>query len=231
MFVVDGMVTSLTVDSYGDPVRIVAARVPKVQVVEHIAFDPQQMDPPQLGQTLSDGHLMLDDSVCNENPCDVSYTVAVPFGVSVTVSSGGGPIDVSGVAGANLNSYGADVIARQIAGPLTVSTGGGHLLVSGLTGPLSADTNGSDMVARDVSAATATVVTGGGNAMIGFTAPPEAVLVSTDSGAATLAVPGGPYAINATDDGGGTSIRVPASATARSTITVISGGGFIAIRP
>ena len=69
---------------------------------------------------------------------------------------------VSGTAGANLDSGGGPVSATRIGGPLTVSTEGGPLLLDGLTGPLYADTGGGPLIARDVAAATATVITGGG---------------------------------------------------------------------
>ena len=75
-------------------------------------------------------------------------------------------------------------------------------MLRGVTGPLRADTGGGTLLAQDVAAATATVTTGGGPAMVTFAAVPESVSVSTDGGPVILAVPGGPYAVAADSDGG-----------------------------
>src|SRR5207244_6153350 len=96
------------------------------------------------------------------SPCTVDFDVTVPADVTVTVSTGGGPVAVSGIAGANLTSSGGPVRATLIGGPLSVNTGGGSLMVRGLSGPLRAETDGGPLTAQDLAAATATITTGGG---------------------------------------------------------------------
>jgi hypothetical protein len=223
-------VTSLDVQSYGAPVQVTTGPVRGVQVSETIVYDSQG-GPPAVTQSVSGGRLTLADPVCNVSDCTVSFAVTVPPGVAVTAATEGGPLAVSGAAGANLDSGGGPVRATRISGPLTVTTEAGPLLLNGLTGPLYADTAGGPLVARNVAAPTATVITGGGEAGIGFTAAPGTVLVSTDGGPAALAVPGGPYALNADSGGGPELVGIAIDPAARAAITVNTGGGPLQIEP
>ncbi len=161
----------------------------------------------------------------------VAFTVTVPRDVSVTVLTEGGPVTVSGTARTNLESGGAPVQARAIHGPLTVSTGGGSLVLKGLTGPLDADTGGGPLWAQDVDAPTTTVITGGGDARVVFTATRRLGRRQHRRRPATMAVPGGPYALTADSNGGDQSVGIPVSPAARHSITVTSGGGPLVIVP
>ena len=218
-------VTSLTVQSYGDPVQVTAGPVRRVEITETLNYDPQEGGPPAVAQSVSGGHLSLGDPACANSDCDVSFAVTVPSDVTATVTTEGGPVSVSGIAGANLDSGSGPVRAAEIGGPLTVITGGGPLQLDGLAGTLSADTGGGPLTAQGVAATTATITTGGGDARLAFATDPDTVTVSTDGGSAQLAVPGGPYALEADSDGGPQSVGIATDPAAARSITVISGGG------
>lgn len=229
-------VTSLTVQSYGGPVRVTTGSVRRVQVTERVTYDPQAGSPPAVTESVSGGRLFLADPAClNPGPgevgCSVSFVLTVPPDLSVTAVTDGGPLTVSGTAGANLDSGGGPVQAMGITGPLTVSTGNGPLLVQSLTGPLRADTSGGPLVAQDLDAATVVVTTDGGSARIGFAAAPDSVSVSTASGPALLTVPGGPYALTADSEGGPESVSIATSPTAPRSITISTSGGPLQIAP
>jgi hypothetical protein len=93
------------------------------------------------------------------------------------------------------------------------------------------DTGGGYLSARGVASATATVITGGGDGWLAFSAAPDTVTLSTDGGAAELVVPGGPYALTTDSDGGPYSVGIATDPAARRSITVASGGGPLEIRP
>jgi hypothetical protein len=224
-------VTSLDVQSYGDPVQVTAGPVRRVQVTETIGYGGGWDWPPAVTQSVTGGHLTLADPACADSGCDVAFSVTVPSGVTVTAAAQGGDVTVSGVAGANLDSGGGQVDAAGIDGPLTVKTEGGMLRLDGLAGALSADTGGGDLIAQGVAATAATVTTSGGNARIAFAATPDAVTVSTDGGAANLTVPGGPYAVTADSGGGGESVGIATNPAAHRSIAVSSGGGPLLIGP
>jgi hypothetical protein len=225
-------VTSLDVQSYGSPVQVTAGPVRRVRVTETITYSrAQDAGPPAVTHSVSGGRLTLADPACQITRCSVSFTVIVPTGVTVAAATQGGPVIVSGVAGADLDSGGGPVRATEIKGHLTVATEDGPLELDGLTGPLHADTGGGPLLADNVSAAAVTVITGGGDARIVFAAAPDTVLVSTDGGPATLAVPGGPYALTANSDGGPQLVSIATDPAAGRSITVTSGGGPLLIEP
>jgi hypothetical protein len=228
VIVVRQPVTTLTVQSDGAPVKVTAGPVHRVRVTETILYDPQGGGPPVVPQTVSRGILTLAGPQCD---CWVSFAVTVPPGLGVAVNTEGGSIAVSGVTGANLDSGGGPVRATRISGHLIVTTDDGAVAVSGLTGPLDADTGGGPLLASGVDTATATVVTSGGQARIGFAAAPEAVFVSTGGGAVALTVPGGPYALTASTYGGSDAVRIVTSPSAGRSITVTTGGGPLRIEP
>jgi hypothetical protein len=245
-------VTSLTVRTYGGAVQVTAVPVSRVHVTETIVYDSpggvvsavpepasggglsqdsQAGGVPAVALSVSGGRLTLSDPACASSDCSVNFAVTVPPDVTVTVSTQGDPVTVSGTAGADLNSDGGPVRATRIGGPLTVATGGGPLTVTGLTGPLRADTDGGTLIARGIAAASATVTTGGGPAQIAFSAAPSAVTVSTDGGPALLTVPGGPYALSADSGGGPQQVGIATDPHARSSLAINSGGGPLVIEP
>ncbi len=233
--VVTQPVTSVTVLSYGSPVQVTTGSVSHVEVTETAAAPVKGQGPwpVPVTQTWSGGHLLLADPSCGPAGmgCAVAFALTVPPGVAVTAVSDGGPITVSGVAGANLDSGGGLVSAAKIDGPLTVRTEGGPLLLDGLTGALNVDTGNAPLIAQGVDAATATVSTDGGNARIGFTAAPDSVTVSTDGGSAFLTVPGGPYALTADSDGGPEMVRIATNPAATRSLTVTTAGAPLRIEP
>jgi hypothetical protein len=224
-------VTSLVVQSYGGQVQVTSAQVARVNVTETISYDQGADSPSLVTQSVSGGRLSLSDPACTHSDCNVDFDVTVPADVTVTASTGGGQLTVSGTAGANLASDGGQVLATLIRGPLTVNTGGGPLSLRAVSGPLRAETDGGTLIAQDIAAATATMTTGGGPAMVTFATAPEKVSVITDGGSATLAVPGGPYNLTANSEGGPQSVRIATDPTALPSITINSGGGPLQVEP
>ena len=180
---------------------------------------------PAVLQSVSDGHLSLTAPACATSDCSGSFALTVPPDVTATVASDGGPITVSGIAGANLDSANGPVTAANISGPLTVITNGGSLQLDGLAGPLSADTGDGNVTAVGVASASATIITGGATAVLAFSAAPDAVTVSTDGGGARLALPGGPYALTADSGGGPESVQIATDPAAHRSLTVITNSG------
>ena len=224
-------VTSLTVQDNGGEVQVTAGQVSRVQVTETIMYDQHGDGPPAVSQSVSGGRLSLSDPACANSDCSVNFSVTVPFGVTVSVATQGGPAAVSGVAGAYLDTGGGPARATLVGGPVTATTEGGPLMLRGVTGPLRADTGGGDLLAQGIAAATATITTSGGSAMVTFAAAPDSVSVSTDGGPVVLAVPGGPYAVAADSDGGPLSVAIATNPNARPTLAVTSGGGPLRIEP
>ena len=245
-------VTSVNVESYGSNISVSGGSGRDTRVAESITYGEPDAGPPAVTVSVSDGRLTLAAPSCAVSNCSVGFTVTVPADVTVTATSDGGPVDVSGVARANIGSAGGPVRATGIRGPLAVQTGGGSLVLEGIGGPLHADTGSGPLLGRAVAAAmttvtteggdadleftgpagaAATVSTGGGGAQLQFTAAPRSVVVSTDGGAAFVTVPGGPYALTTDSDGGPQLVGIATSPAAHSSIVVTSGGGPLQIEP
>jgi hypothetical protein len=222
-------VTGLTVDTYGGQVRVTAGPVSRVQITETIMYDPKAGGPPAVAESVSGGRLSLGDPACASSDCSVNFALTVPSDLPATVATQGDPVTISGTGETDVDSAGGPVWATRIGGPFTVSTEGGPLMLTGLAGPLRADTGGGSLTAQWITAATATVTTGGGPAQIAFDAPPQTVAVSTDGGPAMLTVPGGPYALTAESDGGPQWVGIATDPAARPSITVTTGGGPLRI--
>jgi hypothetical protein len=206
--------------------------VHRIQVTEAITYDPRQNGPTLVTPSVSRGILTLSESACAENfDCAVGFTVTVPQGVGVAADTQGGSVVISGTASASLDSGGGPVRVSGIKGHLIVTTGGGSLVLNGLTGPLVAETGGGPVMASGVDAATATVITSGGTARIGFSAAPDGVFVSTDGGPAVLALPGGPYALTANTFGGPETVRIATDPAAGRSLAITTGGGVAAALP
>jgi hypothetical protein len=224
-------VTSLRVLTSGMPVRVTAGPGTRVQVTEAIQYDPKAGGLPALSASVSGKVLTLDGTTCDPFACSVGFSVTVPRGTSVSVSTSGGDVVVSGTAGALVDSGGGNVYAAGLRGPLTVTTGGGSLVVNGLAGPLRVDTSGGSVDGSGLATAAATVLTGGGDAWLGFAVAPGTVVADSGGGAALLAVPGGPYALTADSGGAQQVIGVATDPAARQSITVTSGGGPLEVEP
>jgi hypothetical protein len=223
-------VTGVTVQDYGGQVRVTAGPVHRVQVTETIRYDARA-GVPAVAQSVAGGRLNLSDPACQNTDCDVDFTVTVPSGLTVSVDTQGGPADVSGIAGGSVNTDGGSARIAQVTGPLTVSTGGGPAALSAVAGPLRIDTSGGALVAHGISAATASVSTGGGPAQVTFSAAPQTVTVSSDGGPAILRVPGGPYALTADSAGGPELIGIATDPAARPSLTISTGGGPLQLEP
>jgi hypothetical protein len=239
-------ITSLNVQTQGEPVQVQAGSGPDVRITELISYT-KPAGPPPVQVSAAGGHLSLADPACAASDCGVIFHVTVPSTVLASVASSGGLVTVSGVAGADVESGGAPVTLARIHGPLTVATDGGGLWLKGLAGSLHADTGGGPMIAdgidgqvtisteggpaylSDVSARTATVTTGGGPGRVQFAAAPGSVVLSTDGGPAQLDVPGGPYALTSDSDGGPQAVSIATSPSASRTLAVASGGGMLRV--
>jgi hypothetical protein len=156
-------VTSLTVQSFGAPVRITGGATGRVQVTETISYDRSAGGPPPVTESVSGGHLLLADPACPDSGpsaagCSVSFALIVPAGVSVAVVTGGGAAWLTFAAPPD---------------SVSVSTGGGPATVSVPGGPyaLTADSGGGPEiieVATDPDAGRSiTVSTAGGPLTVG----------------------------------------------------------------
>jgi len=163
--------------------------------------------------------------------CGLNATLEVPAQTAVTLSSGGGDMNVSGIDDVNLSSGGGDVAISGPGGLTSVDTFGGNLTASDLAGILTFSTSGGDITGNDLAAPTAYISSSGGNITLVFAKTPAKLEITSGGGDITVLVPHGTttYHITGSADGGNDSESVPTSSLSRNTINVESGGGDITI--
>jgi hypothetical protein len=123
-----GNLSAVPQSASASPVSASPGAAPAVPAVPAAPADLRR-GVPAVVQSVSDGHLSVGDPECASSDCSVSFAVTVPADVTVIVTTEGGSIGVSGVAGANLDSGGGPVRATEIGGPLTVESDGGPVVV------------------------------------------------------------------------------------------------------
>lgn len=211
-------VTSLNVQSFGGSVRVAARNVSRVQVTETIFYNNKQGDgPPGVALSVSSGRLTLADPVCNTSDCAVSFAVTVPSGVSVTAATDGGPVAVSGAAGAQVDSGGGPVTASGIDGVFSASADGGSVAVSGARGA-QVDSGGGPVIATRIDGPLTATTDGGSLQLNGL-----AGQLRADTGGGPLLAQG-IAAATATASTGGGSAQVVFSAEPDSVLVSTDGG-------
>lgn len=213
-------VTSLSVASYGSPIRVTAGPVRHVTVRESLYYDPANGAAPAVTDRVSDGRLTLAAPACAMSDCSVGFTVTVPSGIAVTADSDGGNITVTDAAGANLDAGGGSVQASHINGPLTISAQGGGISVADVTSPTgtSLDSGGGPINATGIDGPLTVTAEGGSVTLNGLTGDLQA-----DTG-------GGPFSgesvaaakVSITAEGGSAGLTF---STAPANVFVGTGGG------
>jgi DUF4097 and DUF4098 domain-containing protein YvlB len=217
--VANGEVSSLSVNSYSAPVQVSRGSVNQVTVTEAISFDPAQR-PPAVRARVDHGALTLDAPSCQNGGCSVGFAVIVPASfpaVTVSVSSDGGPVSVSGVAAADIDSSSGSVTASDVQGLLTVTSEGGDITASG-AGSASLD-SGSGSVSANAIPGTLNITSAGGNIYVYGTG---SATLDSGSGAVNASAVLGTLAV--TSAGGSINI-----AGARG-VTLDSGSGDVVAR-
>jgi Toastrack DUF4097 len=191
------------------------------------------------------GTLVLDTD-CGRH-CSADYRVTVPRGVVVTGRVGSGDIDLTGLAGVDVESGSGtisvadvtgnvtaqtgsgDINARGIGGNVQVHTGSGTITASDVAGTTTADASSGDVNARGVTGSV-DVQTGSGTIKVVLAAP-ASIKAQAGSGDVTLTVPDGRYRVVATTGSGDQHISVPSDPSAPNTLEAHTGSGEITIRP
>jgi hypothetical protein len=236
-------VTSLNIESYGAPIVVTAGPVQHVQITEAVTFDSND-GPPAVTASVAKGQLTLNAPDCESSPCNVGFAVTVPKDVAVTAQSDDGPLSVSGVAAANLDSGGGPARVSDISGQLTVSTedgpltvsgvadanldsGGGPVQVANVRGPLTVNTEDGNLVMTGLTGPL-DADTGGGTLLARDIAAVTAT-VNTEGGDADIAFTNAPELVSV--DSGGGNARVGFAAAPQSVSISTQGGNALLTVP
>jgi hypothetical protein len=216
-------VTSVNVQSYGASVQVTGSPGNRVEVTETFGVPIPGNGTPSVAAAVHNGQLSVGGPACNTWENCVSFTVAVPENVAVTVASQGAQVTVSDVAAVNLDSDNGSMNVSGIDGPVAVTTDGGPLNLTDVTGPVQADTDGGSLTASAITAATAILTSGGGPAQV--TGSIGTLGVYTDGGSAQVRLTTAPATVTVDTGGGPGTLAVPNAAAPTPKATVSTDGG------
>jgi hypothetical protein len=207
-------VTSVSVTSYGAPIRLARGPVSQVTVVEGITFEDKGA-PPVVTATVSHGTLTLAAPSCETTGCSVRFQVTVPTSVAVNASSEGGEISVADATTANLESGGGPVTATGTAGALTVTSEGGSITATGADSA-DLDSGGGPIMASAVSGVVTANADGGsitthGTGTVSLDSGGGPIIATAVSGTVTANANGGSITVTGStganlDTGGGPAV-------------------------
>ncbi|MFG2716685.1 DUF4097 family beta strand repeat-containing protein [Streptomyces sp. NPDC048416] len=146
--------------------------------------------------------------------CQVGLHLTVPAGVSLTVRSASGEIDV-----------------RDLTGPVDLRSGSGGMKLRGLKGTVAATVGSGEIEAAQLASPEADLEAGSGTVRAEFSTPPRRVSATAGSGAVSLTVPDATrYQVLGHSDSGGRDIQNALVDKASDRILdVTSGSGSVAV--
>ena len=207
-------IAAIEVDSDAGSVRIEGTNAKETVVIASLR---RGLRAPSHTETLIGDRLVL-DSGCPTlltSLCNVSYTLRVPAGVAIVVTSSGGGVRVS-----------------DLTGPVDISSSGGGIRATRTSGPLRLRSSGGGITGEALASADVDASSSGGGVRLGFASAPNSVVVGSSGGGVTVELPNTPesYRLNARSSGGGVSTSVRTDPTSTRVVDVQSSGGGVTVR-
>jgi DUF4097 and DUF4098 domain-containing protein YvlB len=190
---------------------------------------------PSVRATLADDGTLTVNTSCRQQwqpiSCNVRLGVGVPPGVPVNVSSSGGGVTASRLAGGMVvSSSGGGVHLEHVSGNVRVNSSGGGIGVDDVTGALNLSSSGGG-IHGNLRSDTVTADSSGGGVNLTFSEPPNNVRVRSSGGGVRLALPevSGDYRIKASSSGGGVHVDIPNNDRSTRLVDVSSSGGGVRV--
>jgi DUF4097 and DUF4098 domain-containing protein YvlB len=163
--------------------------------------------------------------------CRATLTVRAPAGAAVTVHSGEGDIQLSGLAGpVHVDAGSGDIDASDLTGTADLHTGSGDVDAHRLPGTATLASDSGDVTGEGLSGATVRASSGSGDLTLLFAAPPATADAETGSGDVALVVPRGvAYAVDAETSSGNRVVSVDTSRRSDHALRVRTGSGDVTV--
>ena len=227
-----GNVSEVTIDADSGDVTLAPAPGGEVVVDSHAKGT---LWVPKLKTEVDGGHLKLSGS-CHDNPlghCESTFTVRIPKGTPVSVSSGSGDIRASDLSGrVHIDAGSGDLALSGLSAGTTARVGSGDIEASGLGGPLVLQTGSGDVDGADLTADVIDARATSGDVFLDVARVPKRVYVVSSSGDVTISVPhnGGGYDAQVSTSSGDPNLRVNRNSRSSSTLSAITSSGDATIR-
>ena len=231
--VIPGPVSKLEVDAAGGGDITVVRELSAMPLVTIDSSVKGSIHAPVL-RAVKDGATVRISGNCPSisfGPCQARIVIRVPAATEVDVRAGSGDVTADGLTGTvKLETGSGDVNATGLSGESELHTSSGDVNVRSLRGTSdlrtgSGDINGADLVAREVTADTAS-----GDVELDFAFAPTIVDASTASGDVDISVPEGEtYRVEADPGSGDLHPNVKTDPSATRTIRAQTSSGDVTV--
>jgi DUF4097 and DUF4098 domain-containing protein YvlB len=229
--VVHQAVSEVTIDAESADITLVRASGREVVVDTHAKGT---LWVPKLKADIEGGHLTLRGS-CHDmvfGHCESTFTVRIPDGTPVSVSSGSGDVHASDLSGrVNLDAGSGDLALAGLSAGTTARVGSGDIQASRLGGALVLQTGSGDIDAAELTAGTIDARAGSGDVFLDVGQVPGRVYVIASSGDVAITVPHNRegYDAQVSTGSGDPDLRVNQSSSGP-TLSAITSSGDATIR-
>jgi DUF4097 and DUF4098 domain-containing protein YvlB len=229
--VIPDAVSEVTIDAKAADITLVPAAGRQVVVDTHAKGT---LWVPKLETEIDGGHLTLRGS-CHDmafGHCESTFTVRVPEGTPVSVSSGSGDVRASDLSGrVNIDAGSGDIALSGLSAGTTARVGSGDIEASRLGGPLVLQTSSGDIDAAELSGGVIDARATSGDVFLDVARVPKRVYVVASSGDVTVSVPhnGAGYDAQASTSSGDPDLRVNHN-SGGPTVSAITSSGDATIR-
>jgi hypothetical protein len=204
----------VSVSSGSGDVRIVAGPAGHIQVAYTEHYNLRR---PTVSATVASSGVQLGAHCPGGlfgNNCAVNYVITVPASVALTVHTGDGDVDASG-----------------LSGPLTLESGNGSISLSSVSGTLVVRSSNGDVSASQIRATSVQASSDDGSVDIAFAGRPHTVIATSSNGDVDLTVPrdSEPYRTSTGSGNGSVDVTVATASSAPDTLTARSDNGDVTI--
>jgi hypothetical protein len=231
--VVPGTVSQVTIEGVNGDVTLVPASGRQVVVDTHAKGS---FWVPKLSTEVHGGHLTLHGS-CHDmvfGSCESKFTVRVPAGTPVFVSTRSGDVRASDLSGPlKVRAGSGDVALSGLSGGTDAKVSSGDIDASRLAGRLRLQTSSGDVDAAELTGATIDAHANSGDVFLDLATVPKRVNVAASSGDVTISVPRNGkegYAAQTATSSGDSRLLVTINDSSEHSVSAVTSSGDATIR-
>jgi putative adhesin len=232
-YVVHNEVSEVTVDGVNAEVTLVPAPGNEVVVDTHAKGT---LWVPKLKTDIDGGHLTLRGS-CHDmvlGSCESSFTIRVPAGLPVSVSTRSGDVRASDLSGPlSIHAGSGDVALSGLSGGTEAKVSSGDIEASRLSGRLRLQTSSGDIDAAELSGRTIDAHANSGDVFLDVATVPKRVNVAASSGDVVISVPrngSDGYAATTATSSGDSRLLVDINDASEHSVSAVTSSGDATIR-
>ncbi len=173
------------------------------------------------------GTVLHVDTGCG-NQCSVSYDIEAPTGVVVRGEAGSGNLDLTDIAGADVQVGSGSITVAGSSGAVVAETGSGDITVSDLRNTVKLRSGAGSIEGRGLGGGILDAETGSGDITLALDKA-AGVRAHASSGNVELTVPQGRYQVRTRTESGDENVNVTNDPAGQHTLELSTGSGDVTV--